>query len=214
MAGLVSLLRLLLSPSYARDRVKASHACQNHGKLLPNYCKFIIAKRSQPRPFPASIYQDYSDVSPVCWNSSPTVCSAAGVNFRQCVKKAPQKQQPKEKPMKQRYFPVLIGAGLLVSGSIISGLANADMDDASHKRDKFMAKKLDINNDGMISLEALTSRQNKRFQMLDLNADGMIDKTEFNGRIVAMFEKMDSNGDGNLDEKEIRKMKRHNSGQM
>jgi Ca2+-binding EF-hand superfamily protein len=66
----------------------------------------------------------------------------------------------------------------------------------------------------MISLEELTSRQDKRFQMLDLNADGMIDKTEFNGRIVAMFEKMDSNGDGNLDEKEIRKMKRHNSGQM
>ena len=61
--------------------------------------------------------------------------------------------------MKQRYFPVLIGAGLLVSGSIITGLANADMDDASHKRDKFMAKKLDINNDGMISLEELTSRQ-------------------------------------------------------
>ena len=112
--------------------------------------------------------------------------------------------------MKQRYFPVLIGAGLLVSGSIITGLANADMSDASHKRDKFMAKKLDINNDGMISLEELTSRQDKRFQMLDLNADGMIDKTEFNGRIVAMFEKMDSNGDGSLDDKEIRKMKRHN----
>jgi hypothetical protein len=55
MAGLVSLLRLLLSPSYARDGVKASHACQNHGKLLPNYCQFITAKRSQPRPFPAPI---------------------------------------------------------------------------------------------------------------------------------------------------------------
>ena len=48
----------------------------------------------------------------------------------------------------------------------------------------------------MISLDELTSRQDKRFQMLDLNADGMIDKTEFNGRIVAMFEKMDSTGDG------------------
>ncbi|MDB3895882.1 hypothetical protein N9361_01045 [Alphaproteobacteria bacterium] len=58
----------------------------------------------------------------------------------------------------------------------------------------------------MISLEELTSRQDKRFQMLGLNADGMIDKTEFNGRIVAMFEKMDSNGDGSLDDKEIRKM--------
>jgi len=116
--------------------------------------------------------------------------------------------------MKQHYFPVLIGAGLLVSGSIITGLANANVGDASHKRGKFMAKKLDINNDDMISLEELTSRQDKRFQMLDLNADGMIDKTEFNGRIVAMFEKMDRNGDGTLDDKEIRKMKRHNYGKM
>lgn len=116
--------------------------------------------------------------------------------------------------MKQRYFPVLIGAGLLLSGSIITGLANADMDDASDKRGKFMAKKLDINNDGMISLEELTSRQDKRFQMLDLNADGMIDKPKFNGCIAAMFEKMDRNGDGSLDDKEIGKMKRHNYGKM
>ncbi len=103
--------------------------------------------------------------------------------------------------MKQRYFPVLIGAGLLVSGSIITGLANADMDDASHKRDKFMAENLDINNDGMISLEELTSRQDKRFQMLDLNADGMIVQSESTGRIVAMFEKMHSNCDGSLHDK-------------
>ncbi len=116
--------------------------------------------------------------------------------------------------MKQRYLPVLISAGLLVSGGNITGLANADMDDAPDKRGKFMAKKLDINNDGMISLEELTSHQDKRSQMLNLNADGMIDKTEFNGRIVTMFEKMDRNGDGSLDDKEIGKMKRHNYGKM
>ena len=107
--------------------------------------------------------------------------------------------------MKQRYFPVLICAGLLVSESIITRLANAAMDDVSHKSSKLMAKKLDINNDGMISLEELTSR---------LNSDGMIDKTKFNGRIVAMFERMDSNGDGSLDDKEISKMKRHHYGLM
>ena len=82
---------------------------------------------------------------------------------------------------------------------------NADMDDASQKRGKLMAKKLDIKNDRMINLEELTSR---------LSGDGMIDKTEFNGRIVAMFEKMDSNGDGSLDDKEINKIKRHHYGKM
>ena len=77
-----------------------------------------------------------------------------------------------------------------------------------------MAKKLDINNDGLISLEELTSRQDKRFQKLDRNGDGMIDKTEFNGRIVAMFERMDSNGDGSLDDDEISKVKCHHYGKM
>ena len=107
--------------------------------------------------------------------------------------------------MKQRYFPVLICAGLLVSGSIITGLANADMDDASQKRGKLMAKKVNINNDGMLSLEELTRR---------LSGHGMIDKTESNGRIVAMFDKMDSNGDGSLGDKEISKVKRHQYGRM
>ena len=116
--------------------------------------------------------------------------------------------------MKQLCFIVLIGANLLVSGSIITGLANVDIDDTLHKRGKFIAKKLDINNDGMISLEELTSSQNKRFQMLNLNGDGIIDKTEFNGRIVTMFEKMDSNGDSSLDDKEINKIKRHQHGKM
>ena len=116
--------------------------------------------------------------------------------------------------MKQHYSLSLIVAGLLVLGSIIIGFVNADMNNAPNKRGKFMAKKLDINNDGMISLEELTGRQDKQFQMLDLNADSMINKTEFNGRIVAMFEKMDSNGDGSLDDKEIRKMTHHSYGKI
>jgi len=56
MASLVSLLRLLLSPSYAHDGVKASHACQNHGKSLPNYCPIIanlLPRKDHSRaPFP------------------------------------------------------------------------------------------------------------------------------------------------------------------
>ena len=59
--------------------------------------------------------------------------------------------------MKRRYFPFRIGAGLLVSGSIITGLANADMDNASHEHSKFMANKLDINNDDMINKTNLTA---------------------------------------------------------
>ena len=183
-------------------------------KIMANHCQFITSKRSQPRPFPAPIEQDYRDVAPVCRNSSSTFCTIASVNFSSMRCKSAQKKQPKKQPMQQRYFPALICAGLLVSGSIITRLANADMDDASQKRGNLMAKKLDINNDGMISLEDLTSRQDKRFQMLDLNANGMVDKTEFNGRIIAMFEKMDSNGDGSLDDQEIRKMKRHSYGKM
>ena len=183
-------------------------------KIMANYCQFINSKRSQPRPFPAPIEQDYRDVAPVCRNSSSTVCKIAGFNFSSKRFKSAQKKQPKKQPTKQRYFPVLICTGLLVSGSIITGLADADMDDVSHKRGKFMAKKLNINNDGMISPEELTSHQDKHFQMLNVNGDGRIDKTEFNGRIVAMFERMDSNGDGSLDDKEINKIKRYHNCKM
>ena len=56
-----------------------------------------------------------------------------------CYKNAP-KTATKGTAYETALCPVLIGAGLLVSGSIITGLANADMDDALHKRDKFMPK--------------------------------------------------------------------------
>ena len=174
-------------------------------KIMANYCQFITSKKSQPRPLPTPIEQDYCDVATVFQNSSSNVYTIASVNFSSISCKSAQKKQPKKQPMKQRYFPVLICAGLLVMGSIITGLANADMDDSSHKRGKLMAKKLDINIDGMISLEELTSR---------LIGDGMIDKTEFKGRIVAMFENMDSNGDGSLDDKEINIIKRHHYRKM
>jgi len=187
-------------------------------KIMADFCLIIAnllpRKDHSPAPFrplfggTIAMWHRYARIHHplfVCMPVSP---------FRHYIVKAPQNSKSKEQPMKQRYFPYLIGAGLLVSGSIITGLANADMGDASHKRAKFMAKKLDINNDGLISLEELTSRQDKRIQKLDRNGDGMIDKTEFNGRIVAMFERMDSNGDGSLDDDEISKMKRHHYSKM
>ena len=116
------------------------------------------------------------------------------------------------------FGPILIGASLLISGGLIAGLANADMYPKTHERFLIKAKKLDLNNDGLISLNELTNRHNRRFQKLDRNADGQIDEDEFNARLVAMFNRMDSNGDSMLDDVEISKLKprhqgkRHNSG--
>ena len=104
------------------------------------------------------------------------------------------------------FGPILIGAGLLVSGGLIAGLANADMYPKTQKRAVIKAKKLDVNNDGLISLDELTNRQNRRFQKLDHNDDGQIDEAEFNARLVAMFNRMDSNSDGMLDDVEISKL--------
>ena len=107
--------------------------------------------------------------------------------------------------------PILIGAGLLVSGALIAGLAYTDMFPKTHKRAVIKAKKLDVNNDGFISLDELTNRQNRRFQDLDHNDDGRIDETEFNARLLAMFNRVDSNSDGMLDDVEISKLShRHN----
>ena len=104
------------------------------------------------------------------------------------------------------FSPILIGTGLLVSGALIAGLAYADMFPRTHKRTVIKAKKLDMNNDGLISLEELTSRQNRRFQKLDRNDDGQINETEFNARLLAMFNRVDSNSDGMLDDIEISKL--------
>ena len=52
--------------------------------------------------------------------------------------------------MKQRYFPALIGVGPPLKESITTGLANVNMNHASHKRGELIAKKLDINNYSMI----------------------------------------------------------------
>ena len=101
------------------------------------------------------------------------------------------------------------------------GLTSADNYPKSDTQAVIKAKKKpDLNNDGLISLGELTSRQNQRFQKLDRNADGQIDASEFNARLVAMFNRMDSNSDGMLDDVEISELdrghqgKNHNSGEL
>ena len=109
------------------------------------------------------------------------------------------------------FGPILIGAGLLICGGLIAGLANADMYPKTHERFLIKAKKLDLNNDGLISLNELTNRHNRRFQKLDRNDDGQIDEAEFNARLVAMFNRADINSDGLLDDVEISRLRhRHN----
>ncbi len=108
--------------------------------------------------------------------------------------------------------PLMITAGFVVSGSLIVGLANADITPIKLERSIVTAKKLDMNNDGFISLDELTNRQNKRFQKVDQNNDGKIDKAEFNARLVAMFNRIDRNNDGMLDDNEISESKNHHHG--
>ena len=109
------------------------------------------------------------------------------------------------------YSPIMIGAGLLVSGGLIAGLANANISPNTHKNVVVKAKKLDANNDGLISLDELTGPQNRRIKKLDRKKDGQIDEAEFNARLVAMFNRMDHNSDGMLDDVEISRLKHHHS---
>ena len=84
----------------------------------------------------------------------------------------------------------------------------------TQERTLVKAKKLDVNDDGLLSLDELTSRRNQRFQKLDHNDDGQIDEAEFNARLVAMFNRMDSNSDGKLDDVEISKLKYRHLGKL
>ena len=127
-----------------------------------------------------------------------------------CLFKILSKEQiMKHSHLSSMFGPILTGAGLLISGGLIVGLANAHIYPKTQKHAVVKAKKLDANNDGLISLDELTSRRNQRFQKLDHNADGQIDAAEFNARLVAMFNRMDSNSDGMLDDVEISKLKHH-----
>ena len=109
--------------------------------------------------------------------------------------------------MNYHYLPILLGVGLVVSGSVIAELTSPNFDQQNYKRTVINAKRLDANNDGLVSLDELTNRQNKRFQKLDHNSDNLIDKNEFRAGLVAMFNRVDDNNDGMLDDDEISKMK-------
>ena len=107
------------------------------------------------------------------------------------------------------FGPIIIGAGLLISGALIVGLAYSEMYPKTEKRAVIKAKKLDVNNDGFISLDELTRRQNELYQKLDQKADGKFSEAEFNPRLVVIFNRIDSNSDGMLDDVEISRLKHH-----
>ena len=66
-------------------------------------------------------------------------------------------------------------------------------------------KKMDIDEDGSITLEEFNSNTLSRFKLMDDNGDGILSKKEFLTPINERFEKMDLNSDGVLKRKEIRK---------
>ena len=105
------------------------------------------------------------------------------------------------------FGPIMIGAGLLISGALIVGLAFSEMYPKTEKRAVIKAKKLDVNDDGLISLNELASRQDRRFQKPSHNGSGHIDEAKFNARLVTMFNCIDSNSDGMLDDVEISRLK-------
>ena len=65
------------------------------------------------------------------------------------------------------------------------------------------AQKIDTNDDGAISLNELTARQDHRFAKLDRDENGTIEKHEFNARLITMFHRMDRDGDGVLQGDEL-----------
>ena len=100
--------------------------------------------------------------------------------------------------MKQKHtLPIMIGV-LIVSAALITGLAVTNMTDDRKNKSMLHAQKLDINDDGAISLNELTASQDSRFTQLDRDKNGMIEKLEFNARLITMFQRMDRDGDGLL----------------
>ena len=100
--------------------------------------------------------------------------------------------------MKQIHTFSIISGALVISAALITGLASTDMTTDRKHKSMMHAQKLDTNDDGAISLDELTARQDRRFAKLDHDDNGMIEKHEFNARLIAMFQRMDRDGDGFL----------------
>ena len=100
--------------------------------------------------------------------------------------------------MKQQHTLSIMTGFLVVSAALITGLASADMTTDRKNKSMMHAQKLDTNDDGAISLDELTARQDRRFAKLDRDENGMIEKHEFNARLITMFHRMDRDGAGVL----------------
>ena len=133
-------------------------------------------------------------ISPALVKSSPTVLTSAGAPDGKKYDVLKQKDQQ----MKQIHTFSIISGALVVSAALITGLAGADMTADRKHKSMMHAQKLDTNDDGAISLDELTTRQDRRFTKLDHDDNGMIEKREFNARLIAMFQRMDRDGDGVL----------------
>ena len=118
-------------------------------------------------------------MTPALVESSPTVLTSAGAPD---FKKSYAVKQ-KDYQMKQKHTLSIMTGFLAVSAALITGLASANMTTDRKNKSMMHAQKLDTNDDGAISLDELTARQDRRFAKLDRDENGMIEKHEFNARL-------------------------------
>ncbi len=93
--------------------------------------------------------------------------------------------------MKQKHTLTIMSGFLLVSAALIAGLASANIMTDRKDKSKIHAQKLDTNDDDAISLDELTTCQDRHFAKLDCDENGIIDKHEFNARLITMYHRMD-----------------------
>src|SRR5690625_7576117 len=101
----------------------------------------------------------------------------------------------------KRHEPNQLAAAALVAALAAAGLtAHAGEQDRSRPAPaEWMLKKLDRDEDGVITREEFRAPALERFDKLDTNGDGMISREEWTAGVDARFDRMDANGDGRLD---------------
>ncbi len=87
--------------------------------------------------------------------------------------------------------------------TLLAGLMSLQVSSAPRMLEQM--KKMDLDEDGSITLEEFNSNTLSRFKLMDDNGDGILSKKEFLTPINERFEKIDLNSDGVIKRKEIRK---------
>jgi len=116
-------------------------------------------------------------------------------------------------------YKLLIAGGLIASVASVAAISHAAFDDRHDgkyehgdsmfhgKKGEHLLKKLDQNDDGMVSKDEIQAHLQLRFEALDIDGNGQIGIEEFSTKPLEKFAMIDGDGDLFITKDEMHEMR-------